>query len=370
MERPSTLSMYLLWGTIFFTPGVLGASDSAFSKALKPIIEEIHAKTPQNKPVVVVPFQDMQGNITSLGGFISEQVQICLANQSVEVVERRALQTALEEEKLRQTGLLDEGTVLRLGRAVGARIAVYGSATESEKLISLNLKIVDIERGVTISGVTHDIERNRSINQIIKTFPDHYTEEIPTRVPNTNYSLGFSYLYALPTNPSQFGVGNGGMLTLIHKYGDYWDLEMGAGGFVRKMKEDVLHEGSNTIVPMVVGARFHVFGDKSFSPYLNAGLGAFVNARQVSNADKPSNICADKTQSCPEKFDVGGSFYMGAGINIYTDQCGIFAINLDGKYLPANAEIGNDENASPAPKYSTKINVGAVLLSAGVLYRY
>ncbi len=116
---------------------------------MKEIVREICAKLPlKDKPVLlVVPFQGIAGQVTPLGTYLSDQIQIDLSNKSVTVLERKSLDTLLGERKLLEMGLLNETTVVSVGKSLGATIAVYGTAVETKKVIGVNLKIVNIERG-------------------------------------------------------------------------------------------------------------------------------------------------------------------------------------------------------------------------------
>jgi outer membrane protein W/TolB-like protein len=372
--------MCLFLGSILFRPMIIEASDSAFCNSLKPLINDICKKIPEGKAVIVVPFQDIQGNITSLGTYLSEQVQISLANKSVTVVERRALETALEEQKLTQSGLLDENTVVKLGRALGARIAIYGTAIETKKLIGLNLKIVDIEKGITIGGVTDDIERNRSMNQIINTFPDRWVD--PKKYPEsrerssysysykTKFSVGLSYLGTIPTDSQQFGNGMGGLATLLYDFGDYFDIEMCLGHYVEEIKQDKLPSGSIALTSVQGGLRFYFLGEGKVTPYVSAGLGLYsVSSQKHDGIDTGQiNLCPEGKSPCPANLNSGVGAYGGVGVNIHLNTARTMTLSMDARYAPFTSNTGAD--TEPPPPSSTSFRLGGIMASTGFLYRY
>jgi len=67
--------------------------------------------------VAVVDFTDLQGNVTELGRFMSEEVELGLvtAKRNLTVVDRTHLRLILQENKLDATGLVDPATARKVG---------------------------------------------------------------------------------------------------------------------------------------------------------------------------------------------------------------------------------------------------------------
>ena len=78
------------------------------------------------KQYMAVPdFTDLDGRVSELGMFISEELLTRLHNtQKVKVVERRLLIKVIEEHPLGLTGLIDPKSVKRLGK-MGGRFPLY-----------------------------------------------------------------------------------------------------------------------------------------------------------------------------------------------------------------------------------------------------
>jgi len=70
------------------------------------------------------------------------------------VVERERLLLALEELGLGTTILVDSATRLRLGRLVGAKLMVFGGYMIISNLMRLDLRLVDVETGVTLKAAS------------------------------------------------------------------------------------------------------------------------------------------------------------------------------------------------------------------------
>jgi len=72
---------------------------------------------------------------------------------SLQLVERRKLRNLLDEVKLEQAGISEESQSLQVGRLLGAKNLVFGSfMVAPDKKIRLDLRIVEIETGITIKA--------------------------------------------------------------------------------------------------------------------------------------------------------------------------------------------------------------------------
>ncbi|MBN1894734.1 hypothetical protein JW906_09575 [bacterium] len=72
---------------------------------------------------------------------------------SLQLVERRKLRNLLDEVKLEQAGISEESQGLQVGKMLGAKNLVFGSfMVAPDKKIRLDLRIVEIETGITIKA--------------------------------------------------------------------------------------------------------------------------------------------------------------------------------------------------------------------------
>jgi len=71
--------------------------------------------------VTVADFTDLQGNVTELGRFISEELstQLVIEAKSFTVVERIQLAAILKEHQISVSGLVDPATIRKLGQFAG-----------------------------------------------------------------------------------------------------------------------------------------------------------------------------------------------------------------------------------------------------------
>lgn len=97
------------------------------------------------------------------------------------MIERRNLQTILEEHKLSMSGLVDESTALKVGKLLAADDMLLGSILERVNSLEIYARLVDTETAevitaVDIYGEDIDIEALRSLSQGVDL---RLTEELP-----------------------------------------------------------------------------------------------------------------------------------------------------------------------------------------------
>lgn len=373
MQLGISILLPLLATVVAATPAHSGEK-AAFDRSVRTIVNEVLKRLPEKeKPVLLIlPFQDIGGVTTPVGSYVADKLNIALANKSVIVLERKSLETALGERRLQELGLLDESTVVKLGRSLGATLAVYGTAVETRQVIALNLKLVNIDKGYMLGGVALDIKKTKAINQLIKSFPQNQskTTERSTkavRYAETPYSIGLSLLGSYPGDSDQFGTGKGGQFTFLYSLSDYFDIEAGIGHFAFPIKQDLIPSGSLAVTAVLGGLRFNFIGDTTVSPYLSGGLG-YLSISKQSSDDQGTSICPGEAYHCPDNLNDAVGGYGGIGLNVRLNRNRTVTFNIDGKYLSASSQTGLD--IDPPPYNSRKVNLGMVLVSAGLMYRY
>lgn len=94
------------------------------------------------------------GTRPDLGGLLAAEVIETLMHKGrYSVVERERLLLALEELHLGTTSLVDESARLALGRIVGAQLMVFGGYQIIEKMMRVDLRMVEVESGKVLKAV-------------------------------------------------------------------------------------------------------------------------------------------------------------------------------------------------------------------------
>ncbi len=89
----------------------------------------------------------------SLGLVVSEALLTALArDHRLPMVERAALRQILDEQALGQSGALDEGQAVAVGKLAGARALVVGTVSEAGDAFLVQVRALDVESAALVEG--------------------------------------------------------------------------------------------------------------------------------------------------------------------------------------------------------------------------
>lgn len=163
MKLPITLYC-LLFLTIQFT-------HAQYDTQIKGITQELSKKIGETgkKRLAVADFTDADGAVTKLGQFLSEEFNSTLpeVGQGFEVIDRSRVNILLRENKISSTGLTDPANALKLGKLAGIEALIYGTITPFGESVRVNIKILDLQRGVILRSVAGNITRTADINRLL-----------------------------------------------------------------------------------------------------------------------------------------------------------------------------------------------------------
>jgi len=137
-------------------------------KAISSALAEKIVKSGKNS-IAVVDFTDLQGNVTELGRFLSEEFSVALSEsgKSFEVVDRSQLNSILKEQKFTLSGLVDPKTVQKIGAIAGVQCLVTGTLTPFGDSIRLAVKVLDTSTARVIGGARGDIAKTKAIEELL-----------------------------------------------------------------------------------------------------------------------------------------------------------------------------------------------------------
>jgi TolB-like protein len=163
---------YILFFSAFLLLLSFSISD-AYEKEIKALSASLaeNIVTSGKKSVAVVDFADLQGNVTELGRFLSEEFSVALSESGkrFEVVDRAHLNSILKEQKLSLSGLVDPKTVQKIGALAGVECLVTGTLTPFGDSIRIAVKALDTSTARVIGGSRGDIARTKAIEELLGT---------------------------------------------------------------------------------------------------------------------------------------------------------------------------------------------------------
>ena len=169
-----------LWSIIPVSPVLAGELDSKMEKMVKQMVKTMHEKSPglDNATMAVLPFNTDEKLAkkkvdVAVGELMTQQL---LKNSKFKLVERTQLEKIIAEQKLGQSGAIDADTAAKVGKLLGARLAMLGSISRFGKSYQITAKIVDTGtaeilclEGEEISVSVFDEEASRYLTLVPET---------------------------------------------------------------------------------------------------------------------------------------------------------------------------------------------------------
>lgn len=141
-----------------------GVAEEDPIRALAERIEENGARLGGNV-LAVAPFSYPDGIKSIEGALVSERLTELLAERGfVRIVERAMLDKVLEEQKLAASGLVDPATAVKIGRLLGARGMLTGTAMDQGENLEVHVRLLNIETGEVTLAMSQVMPR------AVKTF--------------------------------------------------------------------------------------------------------------------------------------------------------------------------------------------------------
>jgi TolB-like protein len=105
------------------------------------------------KPTVAVMDFESVGSEEHLGKAVAEIMRTDLISTGeFRVLERSQLEKALSEQKLQKSGLIDDKSVVELGKLLGANFIIIGSVVKMGTAYTINARMIDMKTGEATLG--------------------------------------------------------------------------------------------------------------------------------------------------------------------------------------------------------------------------
>ncbi len=137
----------------------------------------------KKKKLAVVDFTDLQGNVTELGRFISEEMSVSLADSAkgFRIIDRTHLKAIIKEHKLSASGIINPETARKLGKISGVDALITGTLTPFGEKVRISVKVLDTTTADIISSVRGNIAKTKGIEELL-------SRDISTAIMSTSQS--------------------------------------------------------------------------------------------------------------------------------------------------------------------------------------
>ncbi len=118
--------------------------------------------------IAVMDFQDLEGNITSLGRFIAEELTTRLFwTKHFEVIERQLLDKVLQELKLGASGFVDADSAQELGKILGVAAIITGTITDLNDIVKVNARLIATDTGAIFAAAAVQFVKDEAVGKLL-----------------------------------------------------------------------------------------------------------------------------------------------------------------------------------------------------------
>lgn len=122
----------------------------------------------QKNKIAIMEFVDMQGNVSNLGKYISEELTTRLYRTGkFEVIERQLLDKIIQEQKISLSGIVDENSAVELGKILGVDAIATGTISDLGISVKINARLISAESGKLFSVASVEIPKDDKVKVLL-----------------------------------------------------------------------------------------------------------------------------------------------------------------------------------------------------------
>ncbi len=120
--------------------------------------------------IVIIPFSDLEYQVSEFGKYISEGLIANLAKTGrYSIVERELLYKILEEQKLGMLGIIDDDSATKVGKILGVDYIVTGTFSVLDSRVKINARMISPETGLIIAVTETNVAKNREVESLLRS---------------------------------------------------------------------------------------------------------------------------------------------------------------------------------------------------------
>jgi len=172
--RKKVVALFIIFSTtIVVTTNNYSFADiesKSLDNDVRKIAKDIKNKLPINSTVLILDFEDINGFVPSLGRYLADKITIHLATigEDITIIGGRQRDLILKEQQFQISEYVDEETSVKISTLTGANHIIQGMITEFDRSVDIDIKILNVEKGSIVGGLSHKIQKNREITKLLK----------------------------------------------------------------------------------------------------------------------------------------------------------------------------------------------------------
>jgi len=141
--------------------------------------------TQENKTrIAVIKFSNLDGKVTKLGKYVSEELIFRLhKTQRFSIVERALLNKVMKEHKLNLSGVIDESTAREVGKILGVDALATGTVADLGRTIKINARLISTETGSIFTVAAVEVLKDDKVARLLPEGKKGSKETYPTFAP-------------------------------------------------------------------------------------------------------------------------------------------------------------------------------------------
>jgi Mg-chelatase subunit ChlD len=135
-----------------------------FEQAVGQLVDFSTIAIPERTPASVLPISSRDAGLSLNAEYLGEQLALTLSRNKVfTMVERKDLQTVLDELKIQMTGLVSEKDAVKVGKLIGAKMIIAGNIYATAENYDLFLKLIRVESSEVLSVTKAKINKKLAL---------------------------------------------------------------------------------------------------------------------------------------------------------------------------------------------------------------
>lgn len=140
--------------------------DDQLNNLTEQIVNDL--KEGQKSKIAIIEFSDLDGDVSNLGKYVSEELTTRLyRTKRFQVVERELLKKVMAEHKLNLSGAIDESTAVEVGRILGVDAIATGTISDLGRYVKVNARLISTERGSIFAVASAEILKDDRVQSLV-----------------------------------------------------------------------------------------------------------------------------------------------------------------------------------------------------------